>query len=56
VIYALAVKEMEEYDVRLTSIVNEDLMQVPPSDIAVYYQRMCMGRTAKIDSPCIKDK
>jgi hypothetical protein len=56
VIHAHAVEGVHEYDVSLTSVVDEDLVQVPPSDIAVYHQRVCVGCAAKIDVPCVKGK
>jgi hypothetical protein len=55
-IYAHAIEGVNEYDVDLTTIVNEDLVQVPSGDIAVYHQRICVGRATKINVPCVEGK
>jgi hypothetical protein len=54
VIYAHAVEGMHEYDVSLATVIDEDIVQVPPCDSTIYHQCVCMGRTVKVNVSCIE--
>jgi hypothetical protein len=53
-IYAHTVEGMQEYNVSMDTIIDDDFVQVPPCDFAVYHQRVYMGRAVKVDVSCVE--